>query len=83
MEKEKLEEEIGSANKIIDIVNEDLEGYCTYVDAIMQRQEEELGFCKHQGGSLVPQLETRETEQELVLADKGLWEPQMTGERID
>ena len=76
-------EESGSTNKRIDKVNKDLESHRACVDARMQQQEEELGFCKHQGGSLVPQLETRETEQDLVLADKGLWEPQLTGERMD
>ena len=28
-------------------------------------------------------LETHVTEQEWVLVDKGLWEPQLTGERMD
>ena len=83
IEKEMVSEEIGSTNKIIDKVNEDLESYPAWVDAIKQRQGEELGFCQCQGGSLVQKLETRVREQELVLADKGLWEPQLNGERMD
>ena len=84
--REKLEEEIGSTNKIIDKVNEDLEGYPTCVDARMQQQEEELGFCKHQGGGLaqeVQKLETHATEQEWVLVDEGLQGPQLNGEKMD
>ena len=49
----------------------------------MQRREEELGFRKRQCSGLVKKLETRETEQEQVLVDKGLWEPQLTVERMD
>ena len=68
----KLEEEIGSTNKIIDKVNEDLEGYPTWVYAGMLQQVEELGFCLGQGGGLaeeVKKLETLVTEQERLLAD--------------
>jgi len=45
------------------------------VGAMVQRREEELEFCKCQGGGLVQNLETHATEQEQVLVDKGLWEP--------
>ena len=49
----------------------------------MQRREEEWRFRKRQYSGLVQKLETRETEQEQVLVDKGLWEPQLTVERMD
>ena len=48
----------------------------------MQKQVKKLGFSKCLGGGLaeeVQKLETRVTEQERVLADKGLWEPQLKG----
>ena len=51
----------------------------------MQWQKEEFGFSKCQGGGLaeeVQKLETCTTEQERVFIDKGLWEPQLTGERM-
>jgi len=64
-------------------VGKGLEGYRTCVDAMVQQQEEELEFWKRQGGGLMQRLETHVTEQEQVLADKGLWEPQLNGERMD
>ena len=53
------------------------------MNAIMLRQVKELGFCTRHRGGLVQKLETRVTEQELVLADKGLWEPQSNEKRVD
>ena len=57
--REKLEDDIGSTNKIIDKVDEDLEGYPICVDAIVLQQVEELGFCQRQDGSLEQKLEVR------------------------
>ena len=50
---------------------------------MVQRREEDLKFGKHQGSSLVQKLKARAIEQERVLVDKGLWEPKLTGERMD
>ena len=72
---EKVKEGIGLTNKRVNKVNRGLEVYHTCVDAMVQRREEELEFCKCQGGGLVQNLETHATEQEQVLVDKGLWEP--------
>ena len=47
----------------------------------MQQRVEELGSRQRQGGGLVQKLETRATEEERVLGDKGLWEPQLTVQR--
>ena len=47
---EKLKEEIGSTKQRVDEVNKGLEGYCACVATIVQRQEEELEFCKRRGG---------------------------------
>ena len=49
----------------------------------MQQQVEELGSYQRQGGGSVQKLETRVTEQERMLADKDLWEQQLTGEWMD